>query len=1095
MLVHIPAVLIVIEKAAFGPMRQVLASRETVSGTVIKYSNEKQPGFALMDEQGNLILTVFDKIPKEKTTELGNRVLIARYGAIDGNELDLTSGTWHQHPALIDVRPPSIGSCDAAIKSWERAFSFVEEDTSKGIIGLRKPQLGALHAIHAHWITSSETATVVMPTGTGKTETMLATMVSVPCERILVVVPTDALRTQIADKFETLGLLKVPDSAILAPSALRPVVGTLTSTPKDVLALESFLMRCNVVITTSAILARCGEDIRPAFAKYCSHLFIDEAHHAEAPTWKVFRESFREKCVLQFTATPFREDGKRMDGKVIFVYPLKKAQEDGYFRPIRFREVSEFNSERGDIEIAKAAIKELDSDETGVHIVMARVSDTKRADSIGDLYQGLTNYGVVVIHSKVGKKEVEERKKKLLSGEARIVVCADMLGEGFDMPELKIAAFHDIRKSLPVTLQLAGRFTRSRPDLGNAVFIANTALIEAKDELRALYSQDPDWNALLPVLTRAAVDGEVMSQQFFSGFDIEIGEVPLKDLRPAASMVVYRTDCTKWTPEKFENGIKRGTSRDKLYHSLNKEEKTLVVLSATEGKVQWSDVAAIRELNWELFIAIWDSDNELLYLHGSGINGEYKEIAKALCGTNVQLVVAPEVFKCFYDVNRLVFNNVGLEEHLGRQVRFTGRMGSDVESRISEAVRRTAKEAVLAGVGYSGGEKVSVGAAKRGRVWSALRLQVDSFGKWAKAIGAKIANDTIDYSTVLAGTLKPQIVDDIPAKTAIAVDWPHKIWEKNEYVVSFRHPMHLATSSTFVNINIIEGDDKAPFYIRLSSDLWESIYMLVIIKRKEFVDYEFKRVSGDAIQIQMGAADFRLVEEYFTDCPPIVWFGDGSSLEGYEYTELPNKDLLPFRLDRLLPLDWTGVDIKKESQGEKKVAGTIQYRMIERLKENKELSLIFDDDGSGEAADIVTIRVVDEEVRKYLEVELYHLKYSGKKPGGRVDDLYVVCGQAQRSANWLTNRDRKTDFFTHLLKRNDKRVKEGKSSRIELGTVEDLIMFKEISRHHDVRLKVIVVQPGLSKKDASESQLMLFAVTERYLSDTYEIPFRVICSD
>lgn len=29
----------------------------------------------------------------------------------------------------------------------------------------------------------------------------------------------------------------------------------------------------------------------------------------------------------------------------------------------------------------------------------------------------------------------------------------NMLGEGFDLPQLKIAVFHDIRKSLPITLQ------------------------------------------------------------------------------------------------------------------------------------------------------------------------------------------------------------------------------------------------------------------------------------------------------------------------------------------------------------------------------------------------------------------------------------------------------------------------------------------------------------------------------------------------------------------------------------------------------------------------------------------------------------------
>lgn len=45
-----------------------------------------------------------------------------------------------------------------------------------------------------------------------------------------------------------------------------------------------------------------------------------------------------------------------------------------------------------------------------------------------------------------------------------------------------------------------------------------------------------------------------------------------------------------------------------------------------------------------------------------------------------------------------------------------------------------------------------------------------------------------------------------------------------------------------------------------------------------------------------------------------------------------------------------------------------------------------------------------------------------------------------------------------------------------------------------MKLKVFVVQPGLSKALASNGQLMLLAVTERFLSDTYEIPFCVFCS-
>jgi superfamily II DNA or RNA helicase len=45
--------------------------------------------------------------------------------------------------------------------------------------------------------------------------------------------------------------------------------------------------------------------------------------------------------VLQLTATPFRRDGKLVDGKVIYSYPLQLAQRDGYFEKIVFEPVYE----------------------------------------------------------------------------------------------------------------------------------------------------------------------------------------------------------------------------------------------------------------------------------------------------------------------------------------------------------------------------------------------------------------------------------------------------------------------------------------------------------------------------------------------------------------------------------------------------------------------------------------------------------------------------------------------------------------------------------------------------------------------------------
>ncbi|MFG1873207.1 DEAD/DEAH box helicase family protein [Sphaerisporangium sp. NPDC049003] len=95
------------------------------------------------------------------------------------------------------------------LASFDEAFRFRQEDPERGVVGLREPQLGAVYAVLGHWASRrSQPATVVMPTGTGKTETMVALLVAGRVERLLVIVPSDALRDQIAIKFERLGLLK-----------------------------------------------------------------------------------------------------------------------------------------------------------------------------------------------------------------------------------------------------------------------------------------------------------------------------------------------------------------------------------------------------------------------------------------------------------------------------------------------------------------------------------------------------------------------------------------------------------------------------------------------------------------------------------------------------------------------------------------------------------------------------------------------------------------------------------------------------------------------------------------------------------------------
>lgn len=255
--------------------------------------------------------------------------------------------------------------CAEISASWKDQFQFIKEARADGEIhrpGLRAPQMGALHASLAHWTVTNEVGTVVMPTGTGKTETMLALFARERPEKLLVVVPTSALREQIARKFLTMGVL--PVFGIVDRDMKLPIVGRMEhrfDTPEEA---KKFQKSCNVIVATMSVIGGCTNEVKDVLASGCSHLFIGEAHHIPAKTWSAFKERTREygKPILQFTATPYRRDGKHIGGKSVFTYPLRKAQQEGYFAPIKFISIWEYNRDLADEAVAKRAIEALRSD-------------------------------------------------------------------------------------------------------------------------------------------------------------------------------------------------------------------------------------------------------------------------------------------------------------------------------------------------------------------------------------------------------------------------------------------------------------------------------------------------------------------------------------------------------------------------------------------------------------------------------------------------------------------------------------------------------------------------------------------------------------
>lgn len=169
---------------------------------------------------------------------------------------DNDSYEWISHEildvALEKVRADGLGKLSKeAVKSWEGSFTFrAEKLDANGLSidggeGLRPPQLGALFAIGAHWSLYKNPATVVMPTGTGKTETMLATLAAYQCSPILVATPSKALRDQTARKFKNFGLLR--KLKVLNIEVDNPVVGIVKRRPKSTDDLKIF-EDCNAIV-------------------------------------------------------------------------------------------------------------------------------------------------------------------------------------------------------------------------------------------------------------------------------------------------------------------------------------------------------------------------------------------------------------------------------------------------------------------------------------------------------------------------------------------------------------------------------------------------------------------------------------------------------------------------------------------------------------------------------------------------------------------------------------------------------------------------------------------------------------------------------
>jgi superfamily II DNA or RNA helicase len=92
------------------------------------------------------------------------------------------------------------------------------------------------------------------------------------------------------------------------------------------------------------------------------------------------------------------------------------------------------------------------------------------------------------------------------------LVVVGAMTEGFDFPQMKIAAYHRPHRTLAPTLQFVGRLARAGSVQGELVAFAE----DVSDETSALFREDAVWETMLPDLVDTAVDRELQVREFTS---------------------------------------------------------------------------------------------------------------------------------------------------------------------------------------------------------------------------------------------------------------------------------------------------------------------------------------------------------------------------------------------------------------------------------------------------------------------------------------------------------------------------------------------------------------------------------------------------
>lgn len=383
---------------------------------------------------------------------------------------------------------------------------------------LRKCQKEAYAAICKYFSNSGNgrSGLIQMPTGTGKSPLIAIIPFNLAKKKVLILTPnvklakqleTDLDLTKNENKYRQFGLLEQQVLTNLELYVLR-LEGTVSH--KDI--ADHHILIANYHQLQD--IEKWFKDDKDAV----DLIIIDEAHHQEASTYQEITSFFDKSKIIGLTATPFRSDGRKVEGTVIYKYHFHEAIKDRVIRNVKVVNVSpsevslSFTDNKSKnytlseilelkedawfnqgialspdccYSIAQKAKEKLDElktqfPKTAHQIIAVAISKRHAREFVKPAFERLGLKVGRVSSDALDKKNNDTVFNDLKHGKIEVIIHIGMLGEGFDHPPLGVAAIFRPYKSLNPYIQFLGRVIRKNDETDYCYVVSHIGLNQIK---------------------------------------------------------------------------------------------------------------------------------------------------------------------------------------------------------------------------------------------------------------------------------------------------------------------------------------------------------------------------------------------------------------------------------------------------------------------------------------------------------------------------------------------------------------------------------------------------------------------------------------